>query len=160
ARLLAEIDGKRPDPSSRLIFWRQPPADHGKALFATFTLPADRDEAKTANAPIYPESWQQAFAGKIVLIGGAFSDRDQHLTPLDIITRTPRHGVDVHAQLLAQLRDGRSMYELAPWQEILVAAIITYSGFFAARRWSVKSSACKYSFFALLALLAVGGLLY
>jgi len=113
ARLLADIDGKKPEPKSDYIFWVRPPASGGAELFPTFTVPPHRGDAKGS---ALPESWRAALKGKIVLIGGAFSDRDRHLTPLTVAAPAPIHGVEVHAQILAQLRDGRSIYEMPLWR--------------------------------------------
>ncbi len=61
-----------------------------------------------ANAiALLPKDW---FAGKIVLIGTNLDDSDRHRTPLD--ARTPGQlstGISIHAQVLAQLLDGRQV---------------------------------------------------
>ena len=93
ARLLAEVDGAKPEPASSLINWRQPPAQGGADLFPTFYVPAHRDAAGKRTGPVLPESWRAALSGKIVLVGGAFSDRDRHLTPLAVATGERIHGV-------------------------------------------------------------------
>lgn len=46
---------------------------------------------------------------KIVLIGGNVQDRDRHLTPLSVISDGRYSGLSIHAQILAQLLDDRSM---------------------------------------------------
>ena len=133
ARLLADLDGKKPEPASPLIFWRRPPASGGADLFTAFTVPAHRDGNGTPKGSVLPESWRGALAGKIVLIGGGFRDRDLHLTPLTVASREPIHGVGIHAQILAQLRDGRSIHEMPWWVEFLIAAAVAGLGVYAAR---------------------------
>jgi CHASE2 domain-containing sensor protein len=64
-------------------------------------LKADR----TANA--------EKLAGKIVLIGADLPLSDQHRIPLTAWTGRETAGVLIHAQMLAQLLDGRSVTELA-----------------------------------------------
>ncbi len=160
ARLLADIDGKKPEPESDYIFWRRPPADSGAELFPTFSVPPHRDNAGNLKGSILPESWRGAFKGKIVLIGGAFADRDLHLTPLTVATREPVHGVEVHAQILAQLRDGRTIYEMPPWAEFLVVAAVAALGIFAAHRWRLRGDSWVSSVVAFAAIVAVGGFLF
>ncbi len=160
ARLLADIDGTKPEPKSDYIFWRRPPADSGAELFPTFTVPAHTDAAGNAKGTVLPESWRAALKDKIVLIGGAFGDRDLHLTPLTVATREPVHGVEVHAQILAQLRDGRSILDMPSWAEFLVVAAVAGLGFFAAQRWKLRGDSWVSSVIAFAVIVAAGGLLF
>ncbi len=144
-RLLAEVDGPKPEPASDLINWRLPPAQGGVDLFPTFYVPAHRDPAGNRTGPVLPESWRAALAGKTVLVGGAFSDRDRHLTPVAVATGQRIHGVKIHAQILAQLRDGRSLYT-TPWPvELLLVAFIAGFGYFAAQRWTLSGDGWRAS---------------
>lgn len=61
--------------------------------------------------------------GKIVLVGGNFSDRDQHLTPLSIFSHERSTGLFIHAQMLAQLLERRSMHETGPVMQIAIVII-------------------------------------
>jgi CHASE2 domain-containing sensor protein len=159
ARLLAEVDGKKPEPASSLIYWRQPLAADGSDLFPTFFVPTHKDETGATKA-VLPEAWRSALTGKIVLIGGAFADRDLHLTPLTVASQRPRHGVEIHAQVLAQLRDGRSMHETPFWAEFLLAAVITGAGILAARRWTLSGSGVISTAIAFFAIVAAGALTF
>jgi CHASE2 domain-containing sensor protein len=47
-----------------------------------------------------------------VIIGGLLPDVDQHLTPLTSITHEPMAGALIHAHILAELIDGRSVDQL------------------------------------------------
>lgn len=160
ARLLAEVDGKKPEPESNLIYWRLPPAQGGADLFPTFTVPAHRDEAGNRTGPVLPESWRGALAGKIVLVGGGFSDRDRHLTPLTVASGERVSGIKIHAQILAQLRDGRSLYVM-PWgAEMLIVALVAGLGFFAAQRWTLSGDGWRASAAAFAVMVALGLFLF
>ena len=50
---------------------------------------------------------------RMVLIGGNFSDRDQHLIPLSVTDGRRYPGLFVHAQILAQIMDERSLSTLS-----------------------------------------------
>ena len=65
------------------------------------------------------------FKGQVVIIGGKLFSLDQHPTPLTLRTRTEMSGVDIHAQMTAELIDGhRSYAELdANWARIFVAVL-------------------------------------
>lgn len=155
-RLLAEVDGPKPEPASELINWRLPPSRGGVDLFLTFSVPAHYDAAGKRTGPILPESWARALAGKIVLVGGAFTDRDRHLTPLTVASGERVSGVKIHAQILAQIRDGRSLYTL-PWPvEFAFVALIAGFGFYAARRWTLQGDGWRASSIAFVFLVTVG----
>ena len=159
-RLLAEVDGAKPEPASSWIYWRRPPASGGADLFPALVVPAHRDSAGNPKGPVLPESWRSVLAGKIVLIGGAFSDRDLHMTPLTVASREPIHGVEIHAQILAQLRDGRSINQMPWWAEFLVAAAVAGFGIIAARRWTLSGSGAISTTIAFVAIVAAGSFLF
>jgi adenylate cyclase len=159
ARVLADLDGKKPEPASSLIYWRRAPSD-GSELFPTFTVPTHRDEAGNAKGSVFPESWRSALKGKIVLIGGAFQDRDRHFTPLTVASHRPVHGIEIHAQILAQLRDGRSIHEAPWWLEFPLAAIVTGLGILAAWRWTLRGGGAISTGVALVAIVSLGGLFF
>jgi CHASE2 domain-containing sensor protein len=140
SEVLAETAGKGFAPASRLIYWRHPPDSAGSHFIPSFTLPPHRDAAGKRTGPVLPESWRGALAGKIVLIGGAFADRDVHLTPLSVATNAQVHGIEIHAQMLAQRLDRRSVFVMNGWQEFLLVAAVAGLGFLAARLWRVSGS--------------------
>ena len=115
---------------------------------------------ETPKGSVLPESWRGALAGKIVLIGGGFRDRDLHLTPLTVASREPIHGVGIHAQILAQLRDGRSIHEMPWWVEFLIAAAVAGLGVYAARHWTLSGSGLISTVIAFLAIVTGGSLLF
>jgi adenylate cyclase len=155
SEMLAETVGKGFDPASPLIYWRHPPKDAGAHFLSTFTLPPHRDAAGRRTGPVLPESWRGALAGKIVLIGGAFADRDLHLTPLSVATNGAVHGIEIHAQMLAQRLDRRSVFVMNWWQEFLLVAAVAGLGFLAARLWRVSGDGLKTSAVAFVVLVGL-----
>lgn len=155
-RLLAEVDGPKPEPASPLIHWILPPAVGGQDLFLTFTVPPHRDDSGKPTGPVLPESWRAALKDKIVLVGGAFADRDRHLTPLTVASGERIAGVKIHAQILAQIRDGRSLFIMAHWAEFLLVAFIGAFGYFAAQHWRLKGDGWRSSAMAFTSILVVG----
>lgn len=155
-RLLAEIDGPKPEPETPLVHWMLPPAQGGADLFLSFTVPAHRDDAGNRTGPIFPESWRQALTGKIVLVGGAFTDRDRHLTPLTVASGQRISGIKIHAQILAQLRDGRSLYTMIWWGELLLCALFAAFGYYAAQRWTLKGDGWRATAPAFVIILVMG----
>ncbi|HTH18265.1 MAG TPA: CHASE2 domain-containing protein [Magnetospirillum sp.] len=66
-----------------------------------------------------PQSWM---AGKLVLIGLAVPDADRYRTPLTL-GRPPMAGVEIQAQILAQLLDGRHSPVLG-WSAVAGVSLI------------------------------------
>jgi len=154
AQLLVEKSGATApmEPASPYVAWLLPPP--GSDLFPLFRVPRHRPDAPAET--ILPESWRQALRGKIVLIGGDFVDRDKHLTPLSVLDGAKMPGVVVQAQILAQLRDGRSIHEV-PWQtELALLAVVALLGFIVSSFISVKRYDWLVYFCGLAALVALG----
>jgi CHASE2 domain-containing sensor protein len=74
------------------------------------------------------------FKGKIVMIGGNFSDRDQHLLPLSVLGDVRYPGLFVHAQITAQLLDQRSLATLGLPLQLVVLVLASGLGFWIGRR--------------------------
>jgi adenylate cyclase len=72
---------------------------------------------------------------KIVLIGGNFDDRDQHLTPLSASRDEFYPGAFIQAQILAQFLAGRSMHEFSSPVTISLALAVGVGAFL----WSRNS---------------------
>lgn len=70
-------------------------------------------KAYPANAvALLPKDW---FTDKIVLIGTDLDDTDRHRTPMDVRSAGGlTSGVTIHAQVLAQMLDGRGLVRLGP----------------------------------------------
>lgn len=145
SQALADAVGKGFAPASALIYWRHSPTEAGAHFLPTFTLLPHRDATGKRTGPVLPDSWRAVLRGKIVLIGGAFSDRDLHMTPLSVATNGFVHGVEIHAQMLAQRLDKRSVYVMNWWQEFMLVAAVAGLGFFAGRLWRVSGDGWKTS---------------
>jgi CHASE2 domain-containing sensor protein len=128
----------RPDPD-HVIRYRTEPPEHGryKESFSSRLARAGgwtgayqpdrigwllrpRDGAMTFDTILAhdllkasPEENAPRLKDRIVLIGGALFGLDRHWTPLSLRYRQPMIGVEVHAQMVAELVDGdRSYFEL------------------------------------------------
>lgn len=84
-------------------------------------------KAYPANAvALLPKDW---FTDKIVLIGTDLDDSDRHRTPLDVRgTGALTGGVTIHAQVLAQLLDGRELSRTGRAGAGLLALIAALAG--------------------------------
>src|SRR5262249_6656515 len=75
-----------------------------------------------------PEENEKRLKDRIVLIGGALFPLDRFWTPLSLRDRQQMLGVEVHAQMVAELVDGdRSYGELGPYATkvfLLVVAVL------------------------------------
>jgi CHASE2 domain-containing sensor protein len=92
------------EPPDR-IGWLLPPK-HGAETFLTI---------KAHNLKARLEQDPALLKDRIVLIGGDLYTLDVHWTPLSIRSRAQTVGVEVHAQMVAELIDGdRSRHELEP----------------------------------------------
>jgi adenylate cyclase len=147
------------EPPSNLITWQRPPSG-ATDLFATLVVRPHRDaEGKRLREPLSPRSLE-ALKGKIVLIGGAFTDRDRHLTPWTVASGERIPGVEVHAQILAHLKDERWTREAAWWWEIPLLFLIFCAGFYAAQRWRISGSGVISTIAAFVTLILAGIALY
>jgi CHASE2 domain-containing sensor protein len=88
------------EPPDR-IGWLLPPTD-GKETF--LTIEAHRLLAAPA------AEREQLLKDRVVLIGGVLYTLDRHWTPLSLRTRQQTVGVEVHAQMVAELIDGGRSY--------------------------------------------------
>jgi adenylate cyclase len=131
AKVLADLGGSpKALPENLLISWLLPPGEGGLDLFPTLEVPIHKGpEAQVTGPEPLPRDWLAPLAGKLVLIGGDFVDRDLHLTPLSVRDDTHMAGVKIHAQILAQLLDGRVILTLKPLYEILLVAGVTALAF-------------------------------
>ncbi len=101
-----------------------------------FRLPgtAENDEVPVfTNLPIqfvaeFPEGVRPMIEGRYVLIGGDIQDVDDYETPMTRVTGRWMKGLEVHAQMLAQLLDGRRPAEIPSWALWAVAFCVVISG--------------------------------
>ncbi len=107
------------EPPER-IGWLLPPAD-GSGTFLTIDA---HDLVKAA-----PDENAARLKDRIVLIGGDLYGLDRHWTPLSIRTGRQTVGVEVHAQMVAELIDGRRSYkELGPETRTVFLIVLAVLG--------------------------------
>jgi len=75
---------------------------------------------------------------RIVLIGGNFPDLDRHVTPLTAIGAPKLPGVQLHAHMVAQIIDRRSITHTLPWTEPIILIALTMLGFLIGAYWDVE----------------------
>jgi len=119
AELLARAGGSYRDPGSLYISWLRTPRNNRQTFL---TLSGDDILGHGLASPL---PLNDMLRDKIVLVGGNFQDRDQHLTPFSVLHGNWYPGIFVHAQIVAQLSDRsrRPIYVLGwPLWVILVLA--------------------------------------
>jgi len=119
AHALAEAAGHKPKQQvfdAQLIDWQRPP-ELGDFAYPFRTLRVRAHEPGSLISDLFWPGWESLVRGKIVLVGGDFIDRDRHLTPFSVIDGASMPGVMVHAQILAQILDGREVVTLPAWAE-------------------------------------------
>ncbi|MCX7355191.1 MAG: adenylate/guanylate cyclase domain-containing protein [Alphaproteobacteria bacterium] len=105
---LAEAAGETPPRIEGRISYLRPPADGTDTFLA---MPA---HAVIPLSLAQPEMMKTLFGGKIVLIGADLPLDDRHRTPFAVLGEESAGrmaGVAIHAQMLAQLLDGRRIHE-------------------------------------------------
>jgi CHASE2 domain-containing sensor protein len=127
AEVLARVGGTYRAPASRLISWLRPPQD-GRETF--LTLSGNDVIGRGLSEPL---PLKEILGGKIVVVGGNFVDRDQHLTPFSVLNGDWYPGLFVHAQILAQLSDPERRRIFTPgWPGWLtLVALAAVGGFMA-----------------------------
>jgi CHASE2 domain-containing sensor protein len=104
--VLASAAGWRGGAAPERIAWLLPPVDASRTF-------SEIDAHKFLEASA--EQRAAFVKGRIVIIGGKLFSLDLHYTPLSLRSRQAMSGVDIHAQMTAELIDGlRSYAELDP----------------------------------------------
>jgi adenylate cyclase len=99
------------------------------------TFPSFRAEQLAGPQRVFDkELVKRLLDGRFVLIGGNFSDRDQHLVPLSVADGQRYPGLFVHAQILAQVLDGRRIRVPGLGPELLLALLAGFGGFWIGRQ--------------------------
>jgi CHASE2 domain-containing sensor protein len=129
AEALAKASGSARELRSPQISWLLAPND-GSEIFTALSAEQLLGTGKLREAlPL-----KQLIGRKIVIIGGNFDDRDQHLTPLSVLGGAHYPGVSIHAQVLAQILDGRSAHVPGMIADAAMLAVIVVFGFWIGRR--------------------------
>lgn len=108
-----------PPGASRRIAWLGTPQNGGETFLA-IEADAVLSAAAEPSGPL-ANMLRTRLAGRIVLVGAQFPDRDRHPTPMTLFEDAGMAGVEVHAHILAALVDRRRLDDLdAPWRPTLV----------------------------------------
>lgn len=113
AAALATAAGVTPPGHPFRIDWRRAAA--GASPFPVYPLHL---------VPTLPAGWLR---GKVVLIGSLVPGEDEHRTPISIFAR-PTYGVEIHAQALSQMLEGRAAEAVDPWLLRAIAAAAAIVG--------------------------------
>jgi adenylate cyclase len=100
------------------------PKDQEAGLFAKFAVEFIAIDFEGQ----IPDMVRDKIAGKYVLIGGNIEDLDDFETPMTRATNLWTKGLEVHAQLLAQLLDGRMRPPVPNWALWLAALGLVAAG--------------------------------
>jgi len=126
----------------QLIAWQRPPQSGGYDYpFRLLKVRPHQPGAKISDM-LYP-GWEAYVKGHTVLIGGGFDDIDRHLTPLSTVDHVAVPGVTIHAQILAQLLDGREVLHLWPLAEFALLMAAALLGMTVAQRYGWHSGDFK-----------------
>jgi CHASE2 domain-containing sensor protein len=152
AQLLAESAGYSPTTIRQRIAWLRTPRD-GSDTFQTVTaetLLADASDpiAKAAKADL---------KDKIIIIGGLFPDIDQHLTPMTSQHGERMAGAIIHAHIVAELVDGRSIVQLEGDSIVLrlELAVLAALGFLVGWRYRLRRQGLLLGSIATAAIIAI-----
>jgi adenylate cyclase len=107
AELLAESAGFTSSQDRARIAWLRTPRDGADTFL---TIPAET-LLRPADDPVV-QVLRAGLKDKIVLVGGMLREIDTHLTPLTNRHEEKMHGVAIHAHMVAQMVDGRSIAQL------------------------------------------------
>jgi adenylate cyclase len=129
AQALVRAAGSPRTQKSPQISWLLGPRD-GTETF--LTLPAE--QVLGLGGLHEPLPLKQMLGGRIVIIGGVFDDRDQHLTPLSLRSGAPSPGMFIHAQVLAQILDGRALRSPGQSVDAVLMLAAAALGFWIGRR--------------------------
>lgn len=151
ARLLVDAAGSYPEPRSTYISWLLEPRD-GSETFQALSA----EQVLGRDGPPLPI--KEMFKDKIVLIGGNFADRDQHLLPLSVLGDVRYPGLFVHAQVVAQLLDQRSLATLSLPLQVVALAIAAWLSFWGGRWYGHNFLAAE--LISVMGLLLVGAIAF
>ncbi len=126
SEVLAREYGRDAPFRTRYISWLLPPSNDAETFL---TLPAELVLGGDDGLPL-----RDLVRGRVVIVGGGFTDRDRHLTPLSLRGGERHSGAEIHAQMLAQLLDRRSI-RVMPWPlELAIYLSAAALGFWLGRR--------------------------
>jgi CHASE2 domain-containing sensor protein len=130
SEVIAKRAGAHFHPRSDYIAWLRTPKDETDTFFS---ISAREILGRSGPTP----DLCRLFDGKIVLVGGNFVDRDQHLTPLSVQDADRIPGLLIHAHILAQLLRGQSIGVLPLWAQLLIVLLAAGTSFWIGRNVAV-----------------------
>ena len=111
----------------------QPAENTFRTLPATALLDAETRTDRTLATAL-----GSLLRNRVVLIGGDFADLDRHLTPLTALGAPKLPGVQLHAHMVAQIIDRRSITHTPPWTDPVILLGLTLMGFMIGAYWDVE----------------------
>jgi adenylate cyclase len=120
------------------IAWLQRRAADGSLAISEIVVP-HHDVDLTTPDSVLPASWRASLKDKIVIVGGNFPDRDRHLIPPSVSDGRRVPGAWIHANVAAQLIDGRSLRPLPSHVELAIVTVIAFIAFMAGRYYRLKN---------------------
>jgi len=134
AARLTESAGSAPAKEGPRIAWLSTPRDSTDTFLTisaeTLFRPADDLVVQVLRAVL---------KDKIVLVGGMLHEIDTHLTPLSNSPYEKMHGVEIHAQITAQLIDGVFLDSMDPLLQICISLALALTGLAMGRACSRKT---------------------
>lgn len=138
------------------IRYRRALGDGGEANVVTpLYAEVPIDVFAAADSPEMAAILKQQVAGRYVLIGGDIVDTDQVTTTLTAATGETVPGINVHADMIAQMLDGARMTQVANWERWAVAVLVILA---AAATSLVEARIWKAAPFFVAQLVLIGGL--
>lgn len=140
AEALVKTSGRNPKPIGEggHIAWLQRTAADGSLAVSEIVVPHHEEEDTTPDN-VLPASWRASLKDKIVIVGGNFPDRDRHLIPPSISDGRRVPGAWIHANVAAQLIDGRSLRPLPYHVELAIVGLVAFVAFMAGRIFRLKN---------------------
>ena len=136
-----------PNSFSSVVVWKAESSRKPEPARIAWLLPPSENEEAFSKVESHeflalpPEKRAGLLKGRTVLIGGELFTLDRHPTPLSIRTDEGMFGVEIHAHMAAELKDGnRSYSEASPLQTRLLVGGLALLGIvlgarFQRRKW-------------------------
>ena len=130
------------------IAWLLPPSDGNQTFWE---IPAESLMAADETARLLISDLHN----RLVMIGGSFSDRDRHLTPLSLRDGARMSGLDIHAQVVAQILDHRVVRTVGVAWHVLLLLGFMIAGYWIAGRSPWRHAHLSTELLSVLAILVI-----
>ena len=146
--------------SDGLIDWLLP-SDSGLEVFPTFIVPRHQPINNFSQMKnIFPDYIKSQFRDKVVIIGGMIAGTDWHRIPMTISTGLEVPGAYIHAQMLAQLLDGRKISKASFVFSSIVVFIATYLLYLAVETIGEKHPEIIFEFLVIIGVVVFGTVMF